>query len=99
MLELVLADYVEEGVEPSVPVFGHACGDGAAAALVSVSVTDDDVLRMGAVPSAEAARMLGASRGRVAQMVASGQLESLGTGTARRISLRSINARLASAPK
>jgi hypothetical protein len=32
-------------------------------------------------------------------MVASGQLESLGTGTARRISLRSINARLASAPK
>jgi predicted RNase H-like HicB family nuclease len=99
VLELALADYIEDDFEPPIPTFGYECGDGVTRALVSVKVTVDDVLRMGTVSSTEAARMLKVSKGRIAQMVASGQLDSFGEGTARLISLRSINARLASAPK
>jgi predicted RNase H-like HicB family nuclease len=99
VLELVLADYIEDDVEPPTPTFGYECDDGATRALVSVRLTADDVLRMGTVSSTEAAHMLNVSKGRIAQMVASGQLDSFGEGTARLISLRSINTRLASVPK
>jgi predicted RNase H-like HicB family nuclease len=99
VLELVLADYIADGAEPPTPTFGYGCDDGATRALVSVRVTVDDVLRMGTVSSTEAAHILKVSKGRIAQMVASGQLDSFGEGTARLISLRSVNARATSAPK
>jgi excisionase family DNA binding protein len=94
-LELALADYILEGKEPPAPVFGHDVPEGGETIIVSVTVTEEDARMMGYVSSKEAAKMLGISKGRVSQLAASGQLESVGTGTARRISLESINERLA----
>ncbi|MDR2107860.1 MAG: helix-turn-helix domain-containing protein [Coriobacteriales bacterium] len=90
--------FIVEGAEPPVVTFGHTAPDGGAVALVSVKVIDEDIRRMGAVSSTEAAAMLVVSKGRIAQLRASGQLESFGEGSARLISLRSINERL-SAPQ
>jgi predicted RNase H-like HicB family nuclease len=98
VLELTLADYIGDGLEPPVPVFGRNQGIGTTIALVTVDVTEEDVRRMGFVASSEAAHMLGVSKGRVAQLVVRGQLESMGAGTSRLISLQSINDRLAQAP-
>jgi predicted RNase H-like HicB family nuclease len=95
VLELTLADFMVEGQEPPAATFGHNAPQGGAVAIVTVDVTDEDVRRMGAVSSVEAAKMLGISKGRVAQLSASGQLESYGHGPAKLISLRSINERLA----
>lgn len=47
-----------------------------------------------AVPATEAARLLGVTRGRVAQLCAKGKLESWKEGTRRMVSLRSILERL-----
>jgi predicted RNase H-like HicB family nuclease len=95
VLELTLADYIDEGVEPPLPTFGNVRNTNTSAALVSVDIDEEDVRIMGFVDSTEAARMLNLSRGRIAQLVSTGQLESVGKGTARLISLTSINARLA----
>jgi predicted RNase H-like HicB family nuclease len=95
VLELTLADVVDEGTEPPVPTYGNDHDADAFTALVSVEMSDEKVRLMGFVGSTEAAQVLGVSKGRVAQLVASGQLESVGEGTARLVSLRSINQRLA----
>jgi predicted RNase H-like HicB family nuclease len=92
-LALALADYVEDGTEPPVASFGHDHANDSSLLLVSTTLTDEDIRNMGAVSSTEAAHMLGLSKGRVAQLVARGQLESVGEGTSRLISLRSIHER------
>jgi predicted RNase H-like HicB family nuclease len=92
-LELALADYIAAGEEPPSPVYGHDIPDGSRCVLVYAEVTEEDVRRMGFVSSLEAAQALGISSSRVAQLAASGQLESIGRGTSRLISLESINAR------
>ncbi|MDR1184007.1 MAG: type II toxin-antitoxin system HicB family antitoxin [Coriobacteriales bacterium] len=94
VLELTLADYIEEGIEPPVPTFGHQCDSKNSVVLVSVDVDEEKVRLMHFVDSSEAARLLGLSKGRIAQLAASGQLESVGSGTSRLISLTSIYARL-----
>jgi predicted RNase H-like HicB family nuclease len=94
-LALALADHIEDSTEPPAPAFGHAHSNDATLLLVATEISESDVKRMGAVNSTEAARMLGVTKGRVAQLVSRGQLESVGKTTERLISLRSINDRLA----
>lgn len=66
--------------------------------VVVVSV-DCDLSRTDAVTAADAARMLGVSSARVAQMCESGKLTSWKEGSRRMVLRQSIEARLAENPK
>ena len=66
--------------------------------VVVVSV-DCDLYRTDAVTAADAARMLGVSSARVAQMCESGKLTSWKEGSRRMVLRQSIEARLAENPK
>ena len=66
--------------------------------MVVVSV-DCDLSRTDAVTAADAARMLGVSSARVAQMCESGKLTSWKEGSRRMVLRQSIEARLAEKPK
>lgn len=66
--------------------------------VVAVSV-DCDLSRVDAVTAADAARMLGVSTARVAQMCASGRLVSWKDGSRRMVARSSVDARLSESPK
>ena len=66
--------------------------------IVTIAV-DVDLSRSDAVTAADAARILGVSTARVAQMCANGQLSSWRDGTKRMVLRDSVNARLAENPK
>jgi antitoxin HicB len=95
VMELTLADYLADDKTPPKATFGHAVAADAQLVLVSSELTSQDVDLMAYVTSSEAAKLLGIGRSRICQMANNGLLESIGTGTSRRISLRSINNRLA----
>lgn len=65
--------------------------------VVAVSV-DCDLSRVDAVTAADAARMLGVSSARVAQMCDSGRLASWKEGSRRMVMRRSVEARMAEKP-
>jgi predicted RNase H-like HicB family nuclease len=93
--ELILTEYVEENKPLPTPVFNHArCAD-AILFAVPVELDDEKIRAMHYVPLAEAAAMLSVGKPRVSNLVKAGRLDSIGAGTARLISLESINARLA----
>lgn len=76
--------------------FGHGPVHGGKIIAVSVNC---DLNRIDAVTAADAARMLGVSTARVAQMCESGQLTSWRDGTKRMVLRDSVNVRLAQHPK
>lgn len=66
--------------------------------IITVAV-DCDLSRVDAVTAAEAARILGVSSARIAQMCESNQLSSWKEGSKRMITRDSVNARLAEKPR
>lgn len=85
------------GRTPPEATFGHLPEhEGGRVAIVAVEADLRDVK---AVSGARAADMLGVSRPRVSQMVASGLLEGWREGRDLRVTLDSIEERLAEAPK
>ena len=75
---------------------GHAPRFGGRVIAVAV---DCDLSRVDAVTAADAARMLGVSTARIAQMCESGRLTSWKQGTRRMVMRSSVEARMAEAPK
>ncbi|MEG1517762.1 MAG: helix-turn-helix domain-containing protein, partial [Raoultibacter sp.] len=89
-------DMLVRGIKPSLGSFGNEPLHGGKVIAVSVSC---DLSRVDAVTAAEAARMLGVSSARVAQMCETNTLTSWRDGTRRMIVRESLNARLAEKPK
>ena len=75
---------------------GHAPRFGGRVIAVAV---DCDLSRVDAVTAADAARMLGVSTARIAQMCESGRLTSWKQGTRRMVMRSSVEARMAESPK
>ena len=75
---------------------GHAPRFGGRVIAVAV---DCDLSRVDAVTAADAARMLGVSTARIAQMCESGRLTSWKQGTRRMVMRSSVEARMAEKPK
>lgn len=98
------ADYMREtvndmliaGAEISEPTFGNAPEHGGKVIAIAV---DCDLAKVDSMTSADAARALGVSRARVAQMCDSGLLQSWKEGSKRLITRDSVEARLAERPK
>lgn len=79
------------------PTYGHKAPRGGKVITLSFEAGKSDIID--AVSPSEAAEMLGVSRGRVSQMIKSGQLIAHKTGTDTYVDLSSINERIASTPK
>ena len=90
-----ISDMLVRGTKPSLSSFGNKPLHGGKVIAVSVNC---DLSKIDAVTAAEAARILGVSSARVAQMCESGALTSWRDGTRRMIVRESINARLAKKP-
>lgn len=84
------------GEKPESSSFGNKPRHGGQVIAISV---DCDLDRVNAVTAADAARILGVSSARVAQMCETGQLTSWRDGTRRMVLRDSVNARLAEQPK
>lgn len=93
--ELAL-DYLFAGTEMPASTFGNAPQHGGTVMIVATDVSLDDVPK---VSAAEAARMLGVSRGRVTHMISAGLLDGWRDGRNTFVTLASVNARLADDPK
>ena len=81
---------------PELPIGNEPRHKGGRILLVGVDASLENI---DAVSAAEAAELLGVSRGRVTQMVAAGQLFGFKKGRNAYVSRNSLNARLAEAPK
>lgn len=95
-LHETIEDLLVRGVEPSLSSFGNEPSHGGRVIAVSVSC---DLSKVDAVTAAEAARMLGVSSARVAQMCDAGTLTSWRDGTRRMIVRESVDARLEERPR
>ena len=95
-LRLMALDALVHGRELSGGGVGHAPREGGTVVAVAVPVELSDAPAMTA---AEAARALGVSTARVAQMCASGQLASWKVGRTRMVAVESVEERLAEAPR
>ena len=84
------------GEKPESGSFGNKPQHGGQVIAISV---DCDLSRVDAVTAADAARMLGVSSARVAQMCENGRLTSWKDGSKRMVLRDSVNARLAEHPK
>lgn len=84
------------GVPLPVPTFGNTPKHGGRVGVVAVEASLDTI---DAVSAGEAAQMLGVSRGRISQMLATGQLEGFHRGRASFVTRDSVEARLAEAPR
>lgn len=84
-----------KGEDPGTGSVGNAPLHGGTVIAVAV---DCDLSRVDAVTAAEAARMLGVSSARVAQMCEAGKLESWKDGSRRMVARASVEARMADAP-
>lgn len=91
-----IMDNLAKGKTPEGGCFGHEPKHGGRIIAVSVNC---DLARADAVTAADAARMLGISSARVAQMCESGKLTSWKDGTRRMVMRSSIEARLEEQPK
>ncbi|MEG0050332.1 MAG: helix-turn-helix domain-containing protein [Clostridia bacterium] len=89
-------DHLVSGNPLPTPEFGHLPRFGGT--IIAVAV-DCDLSKIEAVSAADAARILGVSTARVAQMCEAGKLESWREGSSRRVTRGSLDARLLDAPK
>lgn len=85
-----------DGIVPPKVSLGHEPQHGGRVMAVAVNFELD---RVDAVTAADAARILGVSTARIAQMCESGQLTSWKDGSKRLVLRDSVNARLVEAPK
>ena len=90
-LGCAVEDHLINGVELPAWEFGHKPEHGGQVIAIAVERTLEDIPSMTA---ADAARDLGVSRARVAQLCKAGLLESWTSGTNRMITRASVNARL-----
>ena len=95
-LRETITDSLVRDEAPSGGKLGHAPRFGGRVIAVAV---DCDLSRVDAVTAADAARMLGVSTARIAQMCESGRLTSWKQGTRRMVMRSSVEARMAEAPK
>jgi len=93
VLELIIAEYLDEGKPLPAPVFTGYSEDIVRGAI-SVVVTPEIIERSKCVSASEAASMLGVSKGRITHMLNDGVLQSVPYGNDRLITLVSINNRL-----
>lgn len=92
----VVEDHLMNGTELPEMKFGHASEHGGIVIAVAVERTLENIP---SVTASEAARMLGVSTARIAQLVKSGLLDSWKVGGSRMVSVASVNARLEYDPK
>lgn len=90
-LTVTVQDYLIRGEEPPKVTYGNAPIHGGRVIAVAVNAKLEDVPAMSA---AEAARKLGVSTARIAQLCNSGALESWRVGSARMISEASVLSRM-----
>lgn len=95
-LGCMVEDHLMNGTELPEMEFGHAPERGGMVIAVAVERTLENIP---SVTASEAARMLGVSTARVAQLVKRGLLDSWKVGGSRMVSLASVNARLEYGPK
>lgn len=95
LYETVKYEVIDGDPQPKVSL-GHEPQHGGRVMAVAV---DFDINRVDAVTAADAARILGVSTARIAQMCESGKLTSWKDGSKRLILRDSVNARLKDAPK
>lgn len=95
-LRLMALDALVHGRELSGGGVGHAPREGGTVVAVAVPVELSDAPAMTAV---EAARAMGVSTARVAQMCSAGQLASWKVGATRMVARESVEERIAEAPK
>lgn len=95
-LRLMALDELEQGRELAQGEIGNEPVRGGRVFAVAISA---DIADVPAVTAAEAARMLGVSTARVAQLCSAGELNSWKKGASRMVSLDSIDMRLAHHPK
>ena len=84
------------GRELPAPTFGNAPRHGGSVGVVAV---DASLEAVDTVLASEAADMLGVTRGRVSQMLRSGQLEGFQRGRSTFVTRASVQARLSEAPR
>lgn len=96
LLSAMVDDHLMRGSALPEMRFGHRPEHGGQIIAVAVSRTLGDIPAMTA---ADAARELGVSSARVAQLVKAGLLESWRDGTRRMVSRASVEARMAEFPK
>jgi excisionase family DNA binding protein len=92
-LMTVVGSMIKHGDAIPSPTFGAVAPTGGK--VIALSFVTDASYIVDTVSPAEAAVMLGVSRGRVSQMTRKGILDGYKIGTETRVSLESINARLA----
>lgn len=95
-MRTTIDDMLVNGMEIPEPTFGNQPIHGGKVIVLAV---DCDLSKVDAVTAADAARMLGVSRARVAQMCDSGQLQSWKEGSKRLITRDSLEARMGEQPK
>jgi len=95
-LRATIEDQMIRGEKPESGTFGNEPRHGGKVIAISV---DCDLKKIDAVTAADAARILGVSSARIAQMCESGRLTSWKDGSRRMILRDSVNARLAEKPK
>ena len=89
-------DLLIDGKDVPEPTFGNAPEHGGKVIAIAV---DCDLAKVDAVSAADAARILGVSRARVAQMCDAGLLQSWKEGGKRLVTRDSVDARLVEQPK
>ena len=94
-LKMAVEDMLMKGQEPPAMVFGHEPAHGGRVIAVAVECGLDGIPAMTA---SDAARALGVSTARVAQLIKAGMLESWRDGARRMVSRASVEARLADHP-
>lgn len=94
VLRLMLAEYIYAGM--TLPSTGDMDGCNA---VFTVEVTDDFITETQCMSFSQAAEELGVSKGRISQMVKSGQLELFEHRGKRMVTIASVNARQNQQPK
>lgn len=94
-LSMVVDDHLERGAEMPPMSFGHEPAHGGRVIAIAVN---RDLSDIPAMTAADAARALGVSTARVAQLINAGLLDSWKDGTRRMVSSDSVLARKAEAP-
>ncbi|MDR1358661.1 MAG: type II toxin-antitoxin system HicB family antitoxin [Coriobacteriales bacterium] len=93
VLELIIAEYLDEGRRLPVPMF-YGYSDKVLRIAISVEVTPELIERTKCVTATEAATMLGLSNGRITHLLDAGILQAVPFGNDRLVTLVSINKRL-----
>ena len=98
VLELIVAEYLDEGRRLPAPKFA-GYSDGVLHCAISIEVTPELIERTKCVTAGEAARLLGLTKGRITNMLNAGVLQAVPFGNDRLVTLASINDRIANPGK